>query len=336
MMMNTIRRAAGIATALGATGLWAMHALAQDPQGLPVIGAPIPGGTGYQPAGTELARDLHWLSNFVHGIMLVIVAFVTILLAVVVIRFNRKANPDPARFTHNSKLEITWTLAPVLILIVIGSFSLPLLFKQLEVPEPDLTIKTTGSQWFWTYEYPDYEMTFDSLMLMPEELEAHGYTPDLYLLATDTAVVVPVGAVVKMQVTGSDVIHSWTIPAFGVKIDAVPGRLNETWFKVEQEGIYFGQCSELCGLNHTYMPITVKAVSREAYDAWLDWAIDQYGGTRPDAAVTEAPLGAAVAQEVTDEAPAATEQTDDAVADIQDDEGVEAEAEAEAVTPPAQ
>lgn len=253
-----------------------------EPQGLPVIGIPVPGGTGYQPAVTEVARDMHWLSNFVHGIMLVIVALVTILILYAAFRFSRGRNPEPARFTHNSRIEIAWTLGPVLILIVIGSFSLPVLFKEMEIPEPDLTIKTTGNQWFWTYEYPDYDMVFDSLMLQQDELEAFGYEPEHWMLATDTAVVVPVDAVVKLQVTGADVIHAWAMPSFGVKLDAVPGRLAETWFRAEQEGIYFGQCSELCGLNHTFMPITVKVVSQEAYDAWLDWAIDEFGGTRPE------------------------------------------------------
>ena len=178
----------------------------------------------------------------------------------------------------------------MLILIVIGSFSLPILFKQLEIPEPDLTIKATGNQWYWTYEYPDNEMVFDSLMLAREELGDYGYPDEAWLLATDTAVVVPVDAVVKLQVTGADVIHSWAMPAFGVKMDAVPGRLAETWFAAEEEGIYFGQCSELCGKDHTYMPITVKVVSAEAYEEWLDWAIEEHGGVRPEADLAMAEL----------------------------------------------
>ncbi len=256
-----------------------------EPEGLPIVGQPSPGGVGFQPAATEQAFDIHWLDTMVHGIMIAIVLFVVLLLAVAALRFNRRRNPTPAAFTHNTKVEIAWTVVPILILIVIGSFSLPVLFDQLEVPEPDVTIKTTGNQWFWSYEYPDYEFSFDSLMLLPEELADYGYTEDQYLLATDTAVVVPVGAVVKLQTTGADVIHSWTIPAFGVKMDAIPGRLNETWFRPEREGVYFGQCSELCGKDHSYMPITVKVVSPEVYTAWLDWAIDEYGGTRPEADV---------------------------------------------------
>jgi cytochrome c oxidase subunit 2 len=306
MKMNRLGFGLGLLCALSATVALAQPA--GEPSGLPVIGAPVPGGVNYQPAMTPVAHDMHSLSHMVHLIMLVIVLFVVALIAIVIVRYNGRSNPNPARWTHNTRIEIAWTLAPVVILIVIGSFSLPVLFKQLEVPEPDLTIKATGNQWYWSYLYPANEVTFDSVMLPREELEVHGYTPDLYLLATDTAVVVPVGKVVHMQVTGADVIHAWTIPAFGVKIDAVPGRLNETWFQAEEEGIYFGQCSELCGKNHSYMPITVKVVSQEAYDAWLDWAIAEYGGTRPEAA--DAPAGGAAAAEP----PAAEEPAPDVAA----------------------
>lgn len=275
-----------------------------EPQGLPVVGAPTPGGVNYQPAVTPVAHDMHWLSGWVHGIMAIIVAFVTILLLIVIFRFNRKANPTPASFTHNTKLEIAWTLIPVVILILIGSFSLPILFKQLEVPKPDLTIKVTGNQWYWNYEYPQNEMSFDSLMLQRDQLAEYGYSDDLYLLATDTAVVVPVNAVVRLQITATDVIHSWAMPAFGVKLDAVPGRLQETWFQAEEPGIYFGQCSELCGKDHSYMPITVKVVSQAEYDSWLAWAVGEHGGTLTSA--TEAPAGAASAAETpAAEAPAA-------------------------------
>lgn len=274
--MNRLGHLLGLFAGFAATGVWAQTA--GEPQDLPVIGVPIPGGIGYQPAVTSIAHDTQWLSHWVHGLMLVIVAFVTVLLLIVVFRFNRRRNPTPAAFTHNTRIEIAWTLVPVLILVVMGSFSLPVLFKQVEIPDADITIKATGNQWYWSYEYPDNELSFDSLLLQREDLAAYGYSDDLWLLATDTAVVVPVGAVVKMQVTGADVIHAWTIPAFGVKMDAVPGRLAEIWFQVEQEGIFFGQCSELCGQDHSFMPITVKAVTPEAYDAWLQQAVAQYGG----------------------------------------------------------
>lgn len=247
---------------------------------LPIIGAPQPGGVNYQPASTSIAVDTFWLSHWVHLIMIAIVLFVVLLLGIVIFKFNAKANPTPARFTHNTKIEIAWTLGPVLVLILIGSFSLPILFKQLEIPDPDLTVKATGAQWYWSYEYPDNEFSFDSLMLLPEELPEHGYDENLFRLATDTAMVVPVGAVVRIQTTGADVIHGWNIPAFGVKLDAIPGRLNEAWFTVDKPGVYFGQCSELCGKDHAFMPITVKALPQEEYDRWLDWAIEEYGGTR--------------------------------------------------------
>lgn len=276
-----------IALALAALGLAPCGmALAQSepvPGDLPVIGVPIPDGTGFQPAVTELARDLQWLDAMVHGISIAIVLFVVALLAIVIVRFNSRTNSTPARFTHNTKIEIAWTIVPVVILILIGSFSLPILFKQLEIPEPDLTVKVTGHQWYWSYEYPDNEFGFESLMLRRDELGDFGYADELYLLATDTALVVPVNAVVKLQVTGADVIHSWAMPSFGVKMDAVPGRLNETWFRVDEPGVFFGQCSELCGKDHSYMPITVRAVSEADYAEWLNWAIDEYGGTRGDA-----------------------------------------------------
>ena len=249
-----------------------------DFKDLDVIGKPVDGGINFQPAVTELARDIQWLDNFLLVIITIISLFVTTLLGIVIFKFNREANPNPASFTHHSTLEITWTLVPTAILVVIGAFSLPMLFKQLDIPEYDVTIKATGNQWYWSYEYPDQEFSFDSFMLAKEELSNFGYKEDEYLLAADNPVVVPVGAVVRMQVTGSDVLHAWKIPAFGVHIDAVPGRLNEAWYKVEKEGIYFGQCSELCGLNHSYMPVVVKAVSQERYEKWLKEASKEFAG----------------------------------------------------------
>ena len=174
---------------------------------------------------------------------------------------------------------MTWTVVPIIILVFIGAFSLPVLFKQQEIPKPDVIVKATGYQWYWGYEYPEHGFSFDSLMLQREELSDYGYSPDEFLLATDTAMVVPVNQIVVVRVTGADVIHSWTIPAFGVKQDAVPGRTAELWFKAEKEGVYFGQCSELCGKDHAYMPITVKVVSQEAYDQWLQEAAAEYAGT---------------------------------------------------------
>ena len=256
-------------------------AFGPDPlEGLPIIGVPVEGGMGWQPAATSLAEDIHWLDTMLLWIIGAIVLFVTILLAIVVVRYNAKANKEPATFTHNSPLEVAWTIVPIVILVFIGAFSLPVLFNQQEIPEGDVRIKVTGYQWYWGYEYPDEEISFESFMIgygegnFSADIEAQlveaGYSADEFLLATDTSVVVPVGATVVMDVTGADVIHSWTIPAFGVKQDAVPGRIAQLWFEAEQEGIYFGQCSELCGKDHAYMPITVKVVSEEAYAEWLN------------------------------------------------------------------
>ncbi|MDZ7710318.1 MAG: cytochrome c oxidase subunit II [Roseovarius sp.] len=267
--------------------IFALPARAQE-----VVGTPIQGGTGFQPAATELARDLQWLDGAINVIIIAITLFVTVLLAYVIVRYNRRANPNPAKFTHHTPVEIAWTIVPILILVFIGANSLPILFKQQEIPEGEINIKVTGYQWFWGYEYTDHDFAFDSYMIgapatggdnrltpeVEEQLVEAGYSRDEFLLATDTAVVVPVGKTVVMTVTGADVIHSWTIPAFGVKQDAVPGRLAQLWFTAEKEGIYFGQCSELCGQAHAYMPITVKVVSEAEYAEWLEGAVEEYAG----------------------------------------------------------
>jgi len=263
---------------------------------LEIIGAPESGAMGFQPAGTELARDLHWLDGMLLVIITAIVIFVVALIGACIVLYNRRANPNPAKFTHNSPVEIAWTIIPIIILVFIGAFSLPVLFKQQEIPEGEINIKVTGYQWYWGYEYTDHDFAFDSYMIgqpatggnyvlddnVEEQLQEAGYSRNEFLLATDTAVVVPVGKTVVMTVTGADVIHSWTIPAFGVKQDAVPGRLAQLWFEAEKEGVYFGQCSELCGKDHAYMPITVKVVSEDAYEQWLDGAIEEYAGTPRD------------------------------------------------------
>lgn len=282
----------------------ALPAMAQDSlriDGLEVIGVPVDGETGFQPAVTRLAQDIHDLDYLILVIITIITLFVTGLMAWVIIRFNKKRNPEPASFTHHTPVEIAWTVGPILILVLIGAYSLPILFRQQEIPEADVTIKAIGNQWYWSYEYVDDGFGFDSYMIgapatltaeeeeagaianrlddvMIAKLEEAGYSRNEWLLATDTAVVVPVGKTIVMQVTGSDVIHAWTIPAFGVKQDAVPGRLAELWFNAEKEGVYFGQCSELCGQAHAYMPITVKVVSEEAYQEWLGKAKEEYAG----------------------------------------------------------
>lgn len=261
-----------------ASVLMACGAAAED---LKIIGQPSDGKMGFQPAATPVAHDLQWLDGMMTTIMAGIVIFVTVLLLYVIFRFNSRANPTPAKFTHNTPLEITWTLVPVVILVFIGSFSLPVLFEELEAPKPDITIKVTGNQWYWSYKYMDAGFGYDSFLLPKDKLAAQGYDASQYLLAVDAPMVVPVGKTVVVKVTGADVIHSWTVPAFGVKQDAVPGRLATAWFKPTKEGIYFGQCSELCGKDHAFMPIEVKVVSEAAYEAWLANAKKQYASADP-------------------------------------------------------
>ena len=293
---------AGLAAAFAT--LTATAATAQE--GLEIIGAPQPGGLNFQPAATDIAVNTQGLDNLLLWIITAISLFVGALILIIIVRYNRRANPTPGTFTHHTGIEITWTLVPIVILVIIGSFSLPVLFQQQVIPEGEVHIKVTGYQWYWGYEYTDHEFGFDSYAVghagtltsedeaagavpfvmsdaMEVVLERHGYTRNEFLLATDTAVVVPTGKVVVMDVTGADVIHSWTIPAFGVKQDAVPGRIAQLWFEVEpgKEGIYFGQCSELCGKDHAYMPITVKAVTPAEYEAWLEGAKAEYAGVSP-------------------------------------------------------
>ena len=264
---------------------------------LEIIGKPVDGKMGFQPAATGLSQGLQSLDFGVHLVSALIVVFVVSLLVYAIVKFNRTSNQKPASFTHNTRIEIAWTVVPIFILLGIAVFSLPELFRQQEIPEGDVNIKVTGYQWYWGYEYTDHGFSFDSNMIgapatldedirpadanvrpyvldehMAKKMEDAGYGKDEFLLATDTAVVVPVNQTVVMTVTGGDVIHSWTIPAFGVKQDGIPGRIAQLWFKTDQEGIYFGQCSELCGKDHAYMPITVKVVSEDSYEAWINQA----------------------------------------------------------------
>ena len=269
------------------TGLFTASAselLANDglDKNLPVIGKPIPNGINFQPPVTELARDIQWLDNVLLVIITLISIFVSALLVWVFIRYNRKANPTPSSTTHNTPIEILWTIIPVFILIGIGVISLPILLKQLRIPDSDVVIKATGAQWYWSYDYPQHNFSFDSVMLEKEELAEFGYSQDEYLLATDNPVVVPVNKNITVQVTASDVIHAWKVMSFGVHQDGVPGRLADLWFKPEKEGVYFGQCSELCGLNHSYMPIVVKVVSEEEYKDWLKRASQKFASINGD------------------------------------------------------
>lgn len=235
---------------------------------------PTPWGIQFQESASTVMDDIHWFGNFTFWIIGVIVVFVAALLAIVILRFNAKANPNASKTSHHTLIEVVWTVVPILILLVLAVPSFRLLYKQMEIPAADLTVKVTGYQWYWGYEYPDGEaVSFDSLMLNDEERAEKG-TNEPRLLAVDNEMVVPVGKIVRLQITAADVLHSYALPAFGVKMDAVPGRLNESWFKADREGIYYGQCSELCGKDHAFMPIAVRVVSQEQYDAWLAAAAD--------------------------------------------------------------
>lgn len=232
----------------------------------PAVGQPL-GGWQIQPQVTELGQRGSDFNTALLLIMGVITVFVFALLIWSIIRYRRGANPVPSKTTHNVLVEVVWTLVPVLVLVGIAIPSFKLLAAQYDPPKADLTIKATGHQWYWSYEYPDQGgFGFDSVILSNEEAEKAG---EPKLLAVDNRIVVPAGAVVKVLVTASDVIHSWAVPAFWVKMDAVPGRINETWFKTDREGLYYGQCSELCGTKHGFMPIAVEVVSKDKFDAWV-------------------------------------------------------------------
>ncbi len=233
-----------------------------------IVGAPQPWQIGFLPSNTPVQADIEWFHNvFLSPATIGISALVLGLLAIVVIRFNERANPTPSRLTHNGPLEIAWTVIPALILVVIAVPSFRLLTQQLVIPAPDMTLKVTASQWHWNYGYPKSEggFSFDSLIKEDKELKPG----DIRLLSVDNAAYVPVGKIVELDVVAQDVIHSFSIPSFGVKIDAVPGRLNKSWFKAEQEGVFYGQCSNICGIDHAFMPLEIHVVSQEAYEAWL-------------------------------------------------------------------
>lgn len=230
-------------------------------------GAPVARQIGLQAANTPVMEDIVSFHNFLMIIITVIVAFVTVLLAIVLLRFNAKANPVPSKTSHNTLLEIAWTVIPVMILVVIAIPSFRLLYKELVIPTADLTVKATGYQWYWGYEYPDNgDISFDSNMVADADLQPG----QPRLLAADNPLVVPVDETVRVIVTGADVIHSFAMPSFGVKVDAIPGRLNETWFRAEKTGTYYGQCSELCGQSHAFMPIEIKVVTKEEFASWVE------------------------------------------------------------------
>jgi len=277
MSLSNILRALGAGA--GAILFGASPALASSE-------AAHPWQTGFQAPATPVMERIVGFNDMLFTIIVAIFLFVLALLLYVLWRFSAKRNPEPSKTTHNTLLEVLWTAVPIMILVVIAIPSFKLLYYMDRAENAELTIKAIGHQWYWSYEYPDNgNFTFDALMLSDDELEPG----QLRLLTTDNPVVVPVNTTVRIQTTSSDVIHSWAMPAFGVKIDAVPGRLNETWFRIEREGTYYGQCSELCGVNHGFMPITVKAVSKEAFAAWVEKAKQEF-------AQADAPAPTAVAQ----------------------------------------
>ena len=235
-------------------------ALAASGTAFAELGQPAPWEYKLQESASPVMDNIIWFHNFLLWIITVITLFVLALLIIVVVKFNAKANPVPSRTTHNTLIEVAWTLIPVLILVSIAVPSFRLLFQELDVPKADVTIKATGKQWYWTYAYPDDKIEYTSIMLSDED-RAKLNSPPPRLLGVDNEIVVPVNKVIRVQTTGADVIHSFAVPAFGIKIDAIPGRLNETWFKATTLGVYYGQCSELCGKDHAFMPIAVQVVN---------------------------------------------------------------------------
>ncbi len=264
----------GLSTLVCAT-LFASRALAESASD-EVVGVARPGQIGFEPAVTPIANDMHWFHNdLLLPIIISISVFVAVLLAICIVRFNEKANPVPSRTTHHTFLEIAWTVLPVLLLFIIAIPSMKLLTNELVVPKSDMTLKVTGKQWFWSYDYPKDQaggFAFDSYLLKGEDLKPGM----LRQLAVDNQAVVPVNKVIHLLVTGADVIHGFVVPSFGVRIDAVPGRMNESWFKATREGVYYGQCSKICGKDHAFMPISFKVVSDKEYTAWLEDAKKKY------------------------------------------------------------
>jgi len=273
-----LARLFAVLAALAATGLPAT-AFADQPR---------PWQLGLQDAATPVMERIVNFHDALLVVISVIVAFVLALLLYVIFRFNEKRNPTPSRTAHNTLIEVLWTALPVIILIGITIPSIRLIWYADRTQDADMTIKAIGHQWYWSYEYPDNgNFTFDALLVPDSDLQPG----QLRLLETDNRIVLPIDTNIRLLVTATDVIHSWAIPAFGVKLDTVPGRVNETWMRITREGTYYGQCSELCGIGHGYMPIAVEAVSKPAFDAWVAEA--QVKFARADGAATRLAQGAA-------------------------------------------
>lgn len=256
--------------------------LAATAAGAVPTGKPVPWQMDFQPAVTPVMENIEDFHRLLLYIITAISLFVLALLLWIMVRYNRRANPTPSRTAHNTTLEVMWTIVPVIILVIIAIPSFKLLYYEADMPKPDLTIKAIGKQWFWSYEYPKTNFTFDSLGLSEAD-DTKRHEPRL--LGVDNVIVVPINKVVEVVTTGADVIHSWAVPAFGVKMDAVPGRLNTTWFKATQLGTYYGQCSELCGARHAFMPIEVKVVSQGDFDSWLAGAKKKFAAIQNDTRV---------------------------------------------------
>ncbi len=242
--------------------------------------------TGFPEAVSPVMKQIVDFHDFVFAIIVMISLFVVCLLAFVIVRFNATKNPEPSTTTHSTTLEIAWTVIPIIILVVIAIPSFKILYYQDRTEDAEMTFKAIGNQWYWTYVYPDYDdMEFDAIYLTDDELEEG----QPRLLSTDETVVLPTNTNIRFLTTATDVIHAWTLPNIGMKMDAVPGRINETWFRIEEEGMYYGQCSELCGTNHGFMPIMVKAVSKEEFDVWIEEAMEEYAHNKaPDGPVLAA------------------------------------------------
>jgi cytochrome c oxidase subunit 2 len=267
------------------------------------MGQPTSGGVMLQPSASEIRDKVAFFHNWILlPVIIGVTLFVLALLVIVVVRFNKRSNPVPARWSHNTPIEIVWTIVPVLILMVIAIFSFRLLYDEHNMPTPYMTVKVTGRQWNWDYEYPDKKVAaYTSTILSDADAIANGEPPNL---AVSAPMVVPVNKVVSVQVTAEDVIHSFSMPAFGIKIDAVPGRLNQTWFKANRTGMFYGQCSQLCGVDHAFMPIAIKVVSQSDFDAWV---ASKAPKTPPPAAAAPAAATPAAAPAVA--APVAAEPT---------------------------
>ena len=262
-------KASMAASALSAAVLWAGA----------VVAEPKDWQIDFQPGVTPVMENIEDFHRLLLYIITAVSLFVLALILWIMVRYNRRANPTPSKTAHNTVLEVMWTIVPVIILVIIAIPSFKLLYYEADMPKPDLTIKAIGKQWFWSYEYPQAKVQFDALGLSDADaMKKH----EPRLLGTDNQIVVPVNKIVHVITTGADVIHSWAVPAFGVKMDAVPGRLNSTWFKATKTGIYYGQCSELCGARHAFMPIEVKVVSQSDFDSWLAGAKKKFAAIHDD------------------------------------------------------